>query len=222
MITFFYIGEARFRDETISNHEYLFNLFRSNWPIEILDFTHDKWDRSHCPFDRSGAAQVWDFYQVLNKVNSDIVVKLRTDVYFGPKAAEVVLSEVGKIVENEIDVSLIGSEFRQHFDTTYITTLAISEPKVQDFVVAAHRRGLNSEENVMDLLTTGKPFKSGNKTWHFVYKPEARAYTVKCQMALVRKHYKDPNYWQVGWDYLQDYRDVEKALTWWTLQRPLV
>ena len=222
MITFFYIGEARFSDVTRQNHEELFNLFRSNWPIEILDYTHDKWDRSACPFDRSGAIQVWDFYQVLSQVQTDIVVKLRTDVFFGPGAAEAVLHEVNRIYNNEIDVSLLGSEFREHFDQTYVARPAVEEPKVQDFVVAAHRRGLNSEETVMELLTTGKLFKSGNKTWHFVYHPDSRAYTVKCQMALVRKSYQNPNWWQIGYDYLLDCRDVDRALTWWTIRRPLV
>lgn len=220
MITVFYIGEARFADITRTNHEQLFDLLRQNWPIEIMDFTHHTWDRSACPFDRSGAIQIWDFYQCLKKVKSDIVIKLRTDIFFGPGSAEAVLKEVSKIVNDEQDSSFIGGEWRHSYDEIYRSTPAVEESKVQDFIVAAHRRGLRSEEDVMHQLNTGKPFKSGSKTWHAVYLPESRAHTVKCQMSLVRQHYDVPEWWQVTYDYLRTCRGVDESITWWLLNKP--
>lgn len=221
MITLFYIGEARFRDVTKQNHEECFDKFRSNWPIEVLDYTHDTWDRSSCLFDRSGAIQLWDFYQCIDRIKSDIVVKLRTDVYFGPGSIDALVSEVAKIFDNEQDSSFLGSEMRQDFDATYNKIRAQEVPKIQDFVVAAHRRGLRPEQDVMNDLTNGKPFKSGNKTWHFVYKPDSRAWTVRTQMTLVRKEYLQPDWWQIHYDYLIDCRDVDQAITWANLNKSI-
>ena len=221
MITFFYIGESRFRNFTVTNHDKMFNVIRSNWPIQVVDYTHTMWDRSHCPFDRSGAIQVWDYYQVLKNIETDIVIKLRTDIWFDDSCHQAILSELGKIVDGEQDVSFLGAEMYNSFDAVYERIPVPNVFKVQDYMIMADRRRLRSEEAVMDDLTNGKPFKSGNKTWQFIIDNPERAYTVRCQMFLVRKAHPNLTTWQVGYDFIEDLGKCDQALAWWELNRPI-
>jgi len=221
MITFFYIGEPRFREHTVTNHEKLFEIVRSNWPMQVLDYTHLFYDRELCPFDRSGAIQVWDFYKVLENVKNHIVVKLRTDVWFDETAYDVVLQELTKIISGEHDISFIGSELFRSFDQEYERIRVPLVPKVQDFVVIADKRKIKSQDLAMHDLEHGKPFKSGNRTWQFIIADEERAYTIRCQMFLVRQNHAELNTWQVAYDFIRDFKKCEKALAWWELKKPI-
>ena len=221
MITFFYIGESRYSALTVTNHDKLFNVIRSNWPIEVLNYTHTMWDRSSCPFDRSGAIQVWDYYQVLKQIETNIVIKLRTDIWFDESCYDAVLSEIGKVVDGEQDISFMGAEMYNSFDAVYERVPVPSIPKVQDYCIIADRRRLRKEEDVMNDLMYGKPFKSGNKTWQFIIDNPERAWSVRCQMFLVRKPHANLTTWQVGYDFIEDLGKCDQAMAWWELNRPI-
>jgi len=220
MIAIVYIGESRFRSMTQDNHEQLLSLLRSNWPIQVYDFTHGAWDRSHCPYALSGQIQVWDWYQASQRITENIIIKLRTDIWFGTGAADAVLKEVGNIIDGNQDISYIGSEMYESFGSVYEKVAVPTIFKVQDFCIVADRRRIRSEEAVMDQLTNGKQFKSGNRTWQFLIDEPERAWSVRCQMFLVRNYYQNPTEWQVAYDFIQQFGKCEKAMAWWELKRP--
>lgn len=219
MIAVVYIGEARFEEYTRMNHDHMLGLLRQNWPVTVYDYTWEKLDRTNCPYELSGQRQVWDFYQALDQINENIVIKLRTDVWFGPEAAEALLQEVSLIVDQAHDVSFIGAEFFQAYDKTYQRVPVSEVAKVQDFCIAVNRQAIADRDDVMDRLTNGKQFKSGNKTWQFILTEDTRAYTVRGQFYLVRNDHA-ANEWQIGWDFINDYSKCDEAVTYWILKKP--
>ena len=107
MIGVFYIGEPRFTNIGLSNHQKLYSRLRENWPIEIYDYTWNQaWPRD-CASDLAGVVQVWDFYQGLSRVPEKYIIKIRTDVWFTDAAVDAVVKEMGLIVDGHNDLSYI-------------------------------------------------------------------------------------------------------------------
>lgn len=219
MIALVYIGEPRYKEFTRTNHEHMLDLLRQNWPVTVYNFTWDNLDRSACTYELSGQRQVWDFYTALNHIQEDIIVKVRTDIWFGEGAADALLQEVSQIVEQNHDVSFIGAEFFEAYDQTYQRVPVEQVAKVQDFCVVVNRKHIADYNTVMDKLSNGKQFKSGNKTWQFILTEDSRAYTVRGQFYLVRNDQADSE-WQIGWDFINQYNKCDEAVTYWILRRP--
>ena len=55
----------------------------------------------------------------------------------------------------------------------------------------------------------------------FIIDNPERAYTVRCQMFLVRKAHPNLTTWQVGYDFIEDLGKCDQALAWWELNRPI-
>jgi len=221
MIAVIYIGEPRYRDLTRLNHETLFDQLRSNWPIQTYDFTHGAWDRSRCPFELSGQIQVWDWYESVAKITEPYVIKLRTDVWFGPGAVQAVLSELTNIVSGAQDISYLGAELYEDFATEYNRILAGKMVKIQDYCVIADKRRVRPQQEVYNEMLTGKQYKSGNRTWRYLATDHSRCYSVRCQMYLVRDHPREVTDWQIGYDFVRSFDKCDKAQAWWELNRPV-
>ena len=104
MIGIFYIGEPRFKEIGMANHEKLFSKLRENWPIAVYDYTWNKaWPRN-CPSDLAGVIQVWDFYKALNLVPEKYIIKMRTDVWLSDAAVDAIAKEMSMIVNDETHV----------------------------------------------------------------------------------------------------------------------
>jgi hypothetical protein len=220
MIGIFYIGEPRFRELTASNHEKLFSNLRENWPITVYDFTWGAWPRD-CPSDLAGVVQVWDFYQALSRINQKFIIKLRTDVWFTDSAINAVSNEMSAIYNGTNDLSYIGMELVTDYDKTYARYNAQGIPKVQDFVICANKEGINPTDKQLWEGTNLKKLKSGNRTYRNLMRPDTRAVTVRTQMPLIRKHYDNPNDWQITYDFVAGYHKVESATEYWLNQKPI-
>jgi hypothetical protein len=219
MIDVIYHGDIGWRDATRINHDRMLDLLRQNWPIHV--HWHDAVDYdTECEFERGGPREIWRFYQRLAGTRNPIVIYLSTEVWFGPGAAEAVLAEVSKIVDNDLDIAFVGSDFRDAYGEQHDRRSIGKHQRLGEHVVIASRSGINSEEIAMQNLRDSKQFKDVARSWPSVIRDPERAITLCCQTYLVRRLDQNLSDWRVGWDYLRTVDHSDEALTWWIMNRP--
>jgi hypothetical protein len=207
-----YIGQRKFDKTSRTNHDRLFQLFRTKYEMNVYDFTRPG-PSTTGPFQSSGGVQVWDFLQAVKQVNEDIIIKLRTDTWFTNNSMPVILSELDEIVNDNNDVAFMGVDFKNHYDKLHERLDASATKKITDFVVIAKKSRLDSEESIVTRLN-GPKHKSGNVMFKYILAPDARAVSVSCQMYLIRKDYDVPNNWQIYSDWTSEYYKSEAAQQW--------
>ena len=194
-IALVYIGHARHQQTSKNNHKEFLKLLQSKYQVTVYDFIKTE-PNPLCPFDTSGGAQVWDFLTACERVTEDIVIKIRTDVWFTKSAMETTLSEIAEIAEDRNDIAFLGLNFTTHYDKIYVRNDARAGKKVTDFVIVARKSQLEPLDSVVSKLSTAKD-NSGNKMFRVVISATARAVNTSCQMYLLRYNYKEPNNWQI-------------------------
>jgi hypothetical protein len=223
MITVFYTGDKR-HNATIANenHARLLTALRLLCPVAVFDFTKDFPGRGDCPFDEGGpdtslrrgeggAVQVWDFMTSCDRVATPVVLKLRTDVWFGPGCIDVIIQHAQDVLQNRLDVVFLGSDLvNDNFDKEHeIIPITRHDPaRIQDFVVIAKREALLPTHAVIEQLTNigSNKRRSGNKTFRSIIKDNVNAVTVLCNLWLIRKYYNiTPEDWLVYYDFVQSY-----------------
>jgi hypothetical protein len=242
MISVFYTGDRRHNEKVMQiNH---FKFLKSLAQIDTVGvnfYTKDFQDRGECPFDeggpdtklrrgQGGAVQVWDFVTSVDRSQGDIVIKLRTDVWFTESSIDVISKQVKDIVDGKSDIVFFGSDLvndNQGKENEVIPIAHGDPPRIQDFVIAARKNKLTpSAQVIQDLLNISpKKRRSGNKTFRDIVPNNVTAYTVLCHLWLIRKWYDDyPDNHTVCGDYIQSYIDDGKnvddillpALNWWS------
>jgi hypothetical protein len=207
-----YIGQRKFDATSRANHDGLFELLRTKYEINVYDFTRSS-PSTTGPFQSSGGVQVWDFLQAVKQVEEDIIIKLRTDLWFTNNSMTVVLSELDTIVNGNNDVAFMGIDFTNHYDKLHERIDAGTTKKVTDFVVIAKRSVLDNEESIITRLN-GPKHKSGNVMFKYILAPDARSVSVSCQMYLLRKDYHTPDNWQIYSDWTREYYKSEASQQW--------
>ena len=207
-----YIGQQKFDTTSRTNHERLFELLRTKYEINAYNFTRPG-PSTTGPFQSSGGIQVWDFLQAVKQVEEDIIIKLRTDLWFTNNSMTVVLSELDEIVNGNNDVAFMGIDFTNHYDKLHERIDADTTKKVTDFAVIAKRSVLDNEESIITRLN-GPKHKSGNVMFKYILAPDARAVSVSCQMYLLRKDYHTPDNWQIYSDWTREYYKSEASQQW--------
>lgn len=206
-----YIGQRKFDTTSRTNHDRLFELLRTKYEINVYDFTRSG-PSTTGPFQSSGGVQVWDFLQAVKQVKEDIVIKLRTDLWFTHNSMSVVLSELNEVVNGDNDVAFMGVDFTNHYDKLH-DRIDATNKKVTDFAIIARRSSLDTEESIVTRLH-GPKHKSGNVMFKYILAPDARAVSVSCQMYLLRKDYNTPDNWQIYSDWTSEYYKSETAQQW--------
>jgi hypothetical protein len=206
-----YIGQRKFDKTSRANHDSLFELLRTKYEINVYDFTRPG-PSTTGPFQSSGGVQVWDFLQAVKSVKEDIIIKLRTDLWFTTNSMSVVLSELNEIVNGNNDVAFMGVDFTNHYDKLHERSDATNK-KVTDFAIISRRSSLDTEESIVTRLN-GPKHKSGNVMFKYILAPEARAVNISCQMYLLRKDYDTPSNWQIYSDWTSEYYKSETAQQW--------
>ena len=207
-----YIGQRKFDKTSTANHQVLVELLKTQHTIKVYDFTRPG-PSTDGPFSSSGGIQVWDFLQSVKSVDEDIVMKLRTDLWFTDNSMSVVLNELNEVVDGNNDVAFMGVDFTNHYDKLYERIDAATTKKVTDFAIIARRSSLDIEDSIATRLN-GPKHKSGNVMFKYVLAPEARAVSVSCQMYLLRKDYDTPANWQIYSDWTSEYYKSEAAQQW--------
>lgn len=194
-IALVYIGHARHQKTSKNNHKELLELLQSKYQVNVYNFI--KTDiNPECPFDTSGGVQVWDFLTACDRVPEDIVIKIRTDVWFTKSAMENTLFELVEIAEGRNDIAFLGLDFTTHYDQLLVRNNARVGKKVTDFIIIARKSELEPLDSVVAKLKSSKD-KSGNKMFRAIMNATSRAVNTSCQMYLLRYDYKEPNNWQI-------------------------
>jgi hypothetical protein len=219
MIDVVYHGELTWRDATRINHDRMLDLLRQNWPVQV--HWRDAIDTDDtCEFERLGPCEIWKYYQRMQGLRNPIVIYLSTEVWFGSGAAEATLSEVSSVIDGELDVVFMGSDFRHGWGEQHERRQITKHERLGEHVIVAHRDRINNLDQAMQNLRAGKQFKDTGRSWPAIIRDVDRAASVRCQTYLVRRIDHQLTDWRVGWDYLRTVDHSDQALTWWAMSRP--
>lgn len=166
------------------NHLPLIMELQKICEVETLNFTND-------------SDQPLDFMQAIDRSNGDIVIKMRTDMWFEESAVNAVVESVNKIIEGDID-------------TVYLSGDWLNGYRGQRFEV---KEMTQATEQRSDLCVVTKRSQSLSDSAKMVF----------CRIWMIRKFYEDwPEDWQVCRDYIQSYLvdnqvedPVQPAVDWW-------
>lgn len=239
MIGFFYTGDNRGNSSVMKqNHKKLFDKVQDVSDYKIYDYTKSSNLRISNPFDDGspdlsyrrgigGGVQVWDFITSTNAIPENIVVKLRTDVWFTDSAITVFVEMLQDVISNTKDIVYFGSDWLNENAGKHKEVISLEGAnltRIQDFVIVANKSKLKDLNEVTHNLLASIPSKmrSGNKTFRGIIGKDAKAYTVLCHLWLIRKTYETvPTDQEVCWDYIQSYINDGKndsmipAVNWW-------
>lgn len=205
-IALFYTGIPRFKNETIDNHKKLFNRLEKHFNIQIYDFTTSQ--RKNCPFDPTdidarGSLQVWDFAKGLERISENIVVRLRTDLWFTNSSIDAIINQTNEILENKISASFFQFSKKVHRNSNdeYVVNLTNGNG-VGDFVIAANRTKILSPDNILKKNSIKKIY-SGNWAFENILLESTNANNVSAKIYLVRQNEKVLSDEQVFLDFTQ-------------------
>ena len=193
-IGFVYTGERRFEKIGKENHKLLYNTLSEFTSFNIYDECKD--DRSNDEFTSSAPNQIWDFYKALSKVKEQIVIRMRTDIWFSKSSIPHVVNEILATQRGQRNFTLIGAELDRHYNNEY-ATYDLPEVKKQkrktktaDFMTIVNRDVLKPKEDIYKWLKTEKS-KSGNRLWQKIRYGEGK-YSFG-QIYLIRHNYREEN-----------------------------
>ena len=201
-VAILYIGHPRFKDLSVLNHKKLIDAISIKFKVIIYDFTQPILDRSECPFISSGGIQLWDFYTSVDEIKEDVIIKIRTDLFFTDSSIIAIISELTQIAYNQIDVSFLGlGLLSEHFDSgvykeEFYSYTYQKTGKVLDWIIIVDKKFISTKEAVFEDLTTGKSSRNGggNYTWKLIVKSPLDTNIVCCHTALIRKLYKKEDF----------------------------
>jgi len=193
-IGFVYTGERRFESIGRENHKQLYNALSEFTAFNIYDECKD--DRSNDEFTLSAPNQIWDFYKALPKVKEQIVIRMRTDIWFSKSSIPHVINDILATLQGKRNFTLVGAELDRHYNNEY-ATYDLPEVKKQkrktktaDFMTIVNRDVLKPKEDIYKWLKTEKS-KSGNRLWQKIRYGEGK-YSFG-QIYLIRHNYRKEN-----------------------------
>ena len=239
-LAIFYTGDVRHNQEIAAiNHKNLIARLTEICEVSVYRFTRDDPLRGHCPYDevdqgdtryrrgQGGAIQVWDFMRGVERTSEDIVIRLRTDLWFTKSSIDVLCDELKEIIAGNTDIAYFGSDWVNESAGELNKKLPFyvdHDAVIQDFVIMARRDKLKTFDDVMSHMNQVVPNKrrSGNKTFRYIIpidpgvpgfrEQRAVVYRILCQIWLIRRDYISmPVDDDVCRDYIQSYIADDKA-----------
>lgn len=207
-----YIGQRRFEKTSKPNHKKLFNRLSEKYQFKIYDFIKDS-PNPECPFTSSGGIQVWDFLKAKDSITEDIIIKLRSDIWFTRSSMNVLIKYLDKVVSEEFDIVFLGLDFLNACDKLCQEYPVHGAKKITDFVIISRKSAIVENEKVIFQIS-GPKHKSGNQMFRAIVKPESKAVSVSCQMYLLRKDYENPNTWQLYKEWTDEYYKSQESQEW--------
>jgi len=195
-ITFVYTGERRFENiGKKNNHLHLYQALSEFTSFKIIDKCKE--NRKDDEFVLSGPNQIWDFYKAIDDVKEDIIIKMRTDIWFAKSSIPHIVNEILSAKNGKVSFSLIGSELFNHYNVDYktyelpdIQTPGKSHVKTADFICIVNRNNLKDKNEMYNDLKIEKS-KSGNRLWQRVRKTTGQ-YSFG-QIYLIRDNFRKEN-----------------------------
>ena len=195
-IAFVYTGERRFENiGKKDNHLHLYQSLSEFTSFKIIDKC--KSNRQGDEFVLSGPNQIWDFYKSIDDVKEDIIVRMRTDIWFAKSSIPHIVNEILATKNGNQSFSLLGSELFEHYNCEYktydlpdIRIPSKSHVKTADFMCIVNRNNLRDKQEIYNELKNEKS-KSGNRLWQRVRKTTGK-YSFG-QIYLIRDNFKKEN-----------------------------
>ena len=221
MIAVVYNGLDRFRKETYENHQWFFSELRKEFKIKIYDLTSEFIGRENCPytkFEQTGNIQVWDFAQSLDRTKGEVILKIRTDLWITRSGLDTIISELRKVMKNEIDASFLGHIFKHHFSKKYCVEQTNNQQNVRDLVVIANKSKIRSSSLILEKIAENPAVRSGNLVYPHILPDSTKANNVYCQLYLVRKEYSVVDPYRICLDFVLQWnrKKSKDALDWIT------
>jgi hypothetical protein len=224
MIGVVYIGHRRFPEIGLPNHEKLLSELRKLDEVKIYDFSKDLNYKNSCPWPEGGAIQVWDFMEAIQNVEADIIIKLRTDLWFTDNSIDVTIKETKLVLDGLQDASFLGDNWSMYVGHEYTKEDIRQQGIVKDYVIIIRKDKIKNKNSIYENINNVAPKKRGcgTKVYGGILKENSNSFNIMCQIYLVRKTYEkgfDP--WQVGYDYLTTYvqrgkgHKMPDALPWY-------
>ena len=205
MIALMYIGQNRYAAMSKANHQSMISELEKISPVKVYDFMRQTDQPSPSPWQQSGGIQIYDYLEGIDKVQEDVVIKFRSDLWFTDSIKNAIVSEVKLVYENQQDAAFIGCNWKDYIGHTYTKEHVDEKPWVQDFVIITNKKLLKPKQEIYNNIEAAKPSKRacGTKLFGAMLTTRERAYNVMGQLYLIRKDLGtnfDP--WQVGYDYI--------------------
>lgn len=193
--------------------------------VESLDFTKNSNKRGNNPYDHNepdvkyrrgegGAVQLWDFINGISNSDGDIVIKMRTDIWFEQTAVMATVEAVKRIINGELDAAYLGSDWlnNHHGQVCEIEEMTAATKLTPDFCIVARRDKIRDLDDIKKQIADTKPQKrrSGNKTFRWLMsngrEMTGKSEMIFCHIWLIRKFYEEwPEDYIVVRDYIQSY-----------------
>ena len=225
-ISMLYTGDVRGNHLWMArNHLPLIMELQKICEVETLDFTKASDKRGKNPYDHNepdikyrrgegGAVQLWDLVHAIDNSDGDIIIKMRTDIWFEESAVRIIVDVVKKIMAGELAAAYLGSDWlnNHHGQECDVEEMTSATKLTPDFCIVALREKIRSTDRIRQQIADTPPQKrrSGNKTFRWLM-TEGREMTGKthmifCRIWLIRKFYEEwPDDWEVVRDYIQSY-----------------
>ena len=188
-----YLGKERYAQTTLENHAGFVAHLRQKWRCQVYRFTHEFRTWSN-PYLDSEQAQLYDVYQSIKFIEEPIVVKLRTDVWFGTGAYESVSDEITAIQHNDQDISFLGGRLLLHPEVMHQKEFFTSKPDqriANDFVVVFNKNKIAPES--MAFSPNHLDDWSRNHGWWNLAHEHSRVGNVMNQIFPVRDEIAESN-----------------------------
>jgi hypothetical protein len=221
-LTMIYTGDMRGNKRVMmANHLTLITRLQDLVDVHTEAFTKDSDRRGRNPYDHNepdikyrrgegGAVQLWDFVDAVERTTGDIVMKMRTDVWFTPMSVDLICDAVQRILDDQADVFYMGSDWIAHKMDGHEFEVSNAIKLLTDFVIIARRDRLRPCQEIKQQIadTPVQKRRSGNKTFRWLVMQgrdmTARTYSVFANIWLIRATY-DPEHFPSDWDVCRDY-----------------
>jgi len=231
-LTMIYTGDMRGNKRVmLANHLTLISRLQDLVDVRTEAFTKDSDKRGKNPYDHDepdikyrrgegGAVQLWDFVDAVERTSGDIVMKMRTDVWFTPLSVDLIVDAVRRILADEADVFYMGSDWISDKMDGFEFEVSTAIKLITDFVIIARRDKLRPCADIKQQIADTPPQKrrSGNKTFRWLVmdgrEMTGRTYSVFANIWLIRKDYDPENFptdWDVCRDYIQSYIELKEG-----------
>lgn len=208
-IALVYIGLPRFKNIGLENHKSFIDGLKSIADVTVYDYTQPNLDRSTCPTTIPAQIQVWDFYQTLKLIEEDIIIKIRTDVWFAENSANIILEKFNEFIINNLSVLYIGSDDEDPYTESnfFMHQVHVKYP-VKDLIIIARKNKLLSYENFLRKSKFDKKQRRGNYLFRYIIADHTNCFNLGTKIFLIRQEYNNyPNDVTVVKDWAVTYKD---------------
>ena len=187
-----YVGLPRYEKLGRTNHKSFLKKLNDIAEVTVYDYTQPKLDRTDCPFDVPAQLQLWDFYKILELVPDNIIIKIRTDIWFTDDAVDIIISKIKEFNEKEWDILFIGDD-HENTDTElnfFIQpTIDYKKSSVKDLIVVARKNKILSYDEYFIKSDSIKNKYNGNLLFKCIISNFDQSYTLGTKIFLIKKEY---------------------------------